>query len=645
MPTVTIRSNNGHGHGHAHHAPTSSTSKPAAGAGAAKVEGNAPNLIPGSVATAAPTPVPELGAGDEEEEEAAGTARDGQLEEYARILLNELEHKNAEIEELREVLEEANARAAAADPSAAHFAPIASEELQRGALLDLAKKVRRLTVALERERRTTKRQSDRVSELESALAAKTSPAVAVDTQIQAVQADAKAVRDRLAAATRKLDEEKATAAGLRAEVARLQRALAAELGTDGAATVARAAAAGANGGSGSGWKGRAQQIAVLRSKNKEMQRKIEQLTVALDAAGKAEPNKSASSVRSTPAPSASRSASTTGQHLPDVEQLLDLDERAVQAQAKVFRKLEARRKQSEADRDAELDKLRDEAAGHTRTVEALQARNRTLVQAQKDLKAKLTAVLDKAGNDDKLIRVLQKEVAQLKGLLLAPVQQQQQQVRTEGRRGSGFLTVPGQQPAPAATSGGSSHPGSASSGHHGGGGLVGAAAAASHAATSSVLLDPAARVELDRLRELRRVQSEAIQAKTQKIAQLEIALQHERRMRAQWHPPPHGSSTTTAAPGASGVSPVAPHIVPPSERDAYEAETARLRSKVEVLRDEVRVLQSALEASAAAKERELAMYCRMLDEAKRAMVHHGVAIGHHGGGAAAAAKGKVGVAT
>ncbi|KNE56311.1 hypothetical protein AMAG_02134 [Allomyces macrogynus ATCC 38327] len=503
------------------------------------------------------------------------------LEEYARILHHELELKTKEIGDLNAQLQEeqGGGKSNAAPP------PVQSkaDEAKEAKIIELSKRVRKITVVLERERTKSAKLEAQVAELTQAAAAAArsptpnskKPKGSASRGTASPSEDQQPNRDRekLAALQRKLDEEKSITVGLRADVARLQRALAAELG-DGV-PLSRAV-------SDPTWKGRAQLITLLRDKVKKLQRRLDHA---------AEP---------TPVP-------TGATPVPPATGSDDGDDAT--PQVALLRRMEAKRRVDVADLAADNTRLRDEMAVMTKTTEALHARNRHLAAAQRDVRSKLQTIIAKSETDDKLIQALQNEIAQLKMALL---------------RHRGAAKSAGE----ATTAGGNGFALSSSSG----GGYLQVPTDATRPAptpvrpTSPGAVDPAAQLELAKLRELRRVLSEDLQAKDAKLARLEIQLQQERRARAQWHPPAPGHASgpgpaTAARPAGaagSGSGPVTA-VLNPTERDAYEAEVKRLRGKVDVLRDEVQVLRQTVETTNQAKERELAMYCRMLDDAKCAL--------------------------
>ncbi|KAI9222574.1 hypothetical protein BC828DRAFT_378116 [Blastocladiella britannica] len=538
--------------------------------------------------------------------------REHELENYARILVRELESKNAQVEALQQQLSDTRGQSPSDAPASL------TESVQRTALLDVAKKTRRMTLALEREKATAARYARRVAELEEALTlandATTASSTGPGSVAASLQTELKAARDRQAAATRKLEEERSTVSALRTEVAKLHRALTAEIGGDPGTTVA-----GAANGAG-GWRGRAQQIAILRSKNRELIKRVEELQSVQTNTEHGRlpplvvPGGSAGSRKNRSAPLSSPSPQPSSGH----QQSVSLDEKASASQQKVLRKLEQRKRAHESARAADLEVVRAESAQHAAAADAAQARTRTLTHALRDIKEKLAIVVAKANNDDALIRALRAEVAHLRSALTASqtaIEQQQSQSRAVV---SFANATPGSGAAPATPQG--------SGGTNGSDPSRADAPPPSRKASISTSPNEANRIELEKLRELRHKQAETIQENASRIAQLEIALQHERRMRAQWHPPTTAGAAAAAAacatansggnPGSASPTPL--HTLPPSERDAYEAESRQLRSKVSVLRDEVKVLQAALEASAQAKERELTTYCRALEEAKLA---------------------------
>lgn len=128
------------------------------------------------------------------------------------------------------------------------------------------------------------------------------------------------------------------------------------------------------------WRGRAQQIILLKSKVKEWKRRYE--------------NASASPKSST--------SSTTG----SMSSTFDVDDRNRQQ----LEKLEHKARVELAETKKEVVEKNEIIADFKLKVEALNARNRTLEKTIQDLKVKLGRVLEKTNTDNKLIEALQAEL-------------------------------------------------------------------------------------------------------------------------------------------------------------------------------------------------------------------------------------------
>ncbi|TPX65415.1 hypothetical protein SpCBS45565_g05229 [Spizellomyces sp. 'palustris'] len=218
-------------------------------------------------------------------------------------------------------------------------------------IIALAKRVRGLNLALERERSCTSALNARIKQLEKDATPNVVKPVNDDTARSNIQI--KALKDKLSQTTRKLEEERTQNQNLRNENRLLTKALKQEVGDSVPLSKVLEEK--------SGWKGRAQQILVLKAKLSEI-------------------------THTTPPP---------------------------QPPTNNIRKLETSRRAAHEKVQMELETLREEHASLVKKAEALLARNRTLEKANQTLKTTLSTLLQKTSSSSKLVSVLQTKVASL----------------------------------------------------------------------------------------------------------------------------------------------------------------------------------------------------------------------------------------
>ncbi|KAI8586565.1 hypothetical protein BDZ88DRAFT_482579 [Geranomyces variabilis] len=286
--------------------------------------------------------------------------------EYA-LRLKELEHVNSqlratlllssqEVKALRQEALEQSMSGGAADDGG----EIGEMGAREAKLILLAKKARRLTVALERERTQNTALSNKLKmQLEAKPAA--APVPARDTRDET-----KALRDKLGQVTRKLEEERTAAQALRAEVRNMHLALRKEIGEEMPLSQILDAS--------SGWKGRAQQIITLKAK-------IQTLLANSNS------NSSGAAANCTVSPGPGSGA-------------YDSSHRAA------IRRIETERKVAMEVSASELEETRRSLEDAKRKCDAVTARNRLLEQSLRQHKRDIETLVRKAGTDDRLIAAL-----------------------------------------------------------------------------------------------------------------------------------------------------------------------------------------------------------------------------------------------
>ncbi|KAI8799604.1 hypothetical protein BJ742DRAFT_130912 [Cladochytrium replicatum] len=143
-------------------------------------------------------------------------------------------------------------------------------------IVELAKKVRKLTMALEREKTRNSKLQNSLKESESVRKGTETTAnlvenISVGHDSETLKNDVKQAKDRLAQTIRKLEEERSTVQALRTELRLTQKALVSEVG-DGNPLNKILQSPG-------NWKGRSQMIALQKVKIKELQEKLAQYEI------------------------------------------------------------------------------------------------------------------------------------------------------------------------------------------------------------------------------------------------------------------------------------------------------------------------------------------------------------------------------
>ncbi|KAJ3275684.1 Coiled-coil domain-containing protein 13, partial [Borealophlyctis nickersoniae] len=251
-------------------------------------------------------------------------------------------------------------------------------------IIELAKKARRLTVALEKEKTINSTLLGRIKQMErqdqirqSASSAAANGGGRSDVERQQA-AELKLLKEKFVQTTQKLEDERLQAHALRVELRNAHKALVAEVGED--VPLAKILD------STSGWKGRAQQIHILKDKlQAALRRHNTDSAVVL----------SSNDAMTLGSPSSSSSVQ---------------DDRHRSS----IRKIETERRVALEKAAEELEKLRAEHADLKSKHEGVLARNKTLERHLRDLKPKVAILVEKASKDDALVKALQGEVEKWK---------------------------------------------------------------------------------------------------------------------------------------------------------------------------------------------------------------------------------------
>ncbi|KAL2917242.1 hypothetical protein HK105_203307 [Polyrhizophydium stewartii] len=333
-------------------------------------------------------------------------ARLAQLEQANSQLKFDLRNRDKEIKSLRKEMTAGITLAGTEDAIAETISKAGAGK--DGKIIELAKKARRLTVAYEREKalnaslanqlksESSQRKDQVTSQHKAPTNGEHDPQKDVGNHTQV-----KSFKEKLAQPkqmSRKLEEERMTSMNLKSELRLAQKALVQEIGEEVPIQKILRGEIGS-------WRGRSEQIALLKDKVRDLSRKL-----------------------------ASRAAAPAGAGESDREGSGADGREAIQRIEQVRR--------VELDRlSAELEQVRQEHAESRTRCDGLAARNRTLEREVKDLKCKLARMLGKSETDDQLVRALQEQIQRAKGeneplyeRLRSLCAEQEDQIRTQAQR-------------------------------------------------------------------------------------------------------------------------------------------------------------------------------------------------------------------
>ncbi|KAJ3203130.1 Coiled-coil domain-containing protein 13 [Entophlyctis luteolus] len=252
------------------------------------------------------------------------------------------------------------------------------------------RQLRSLNVAFEKERTLNAELSAKLKNLQDlAQQAEAQPHLqqSLDT-VQLQQTGTKALKDKLAVAMRKLEDERAANIGLKNALRSAQKALACEIG--GSEEEASRLLEGIQTGN-SGWKGRAQIICTLRvrilnmlvanASERKMQEKIKELS--------------------------NDSGNNTAVHKPEFQAIYQGN----------IKKIAERRHEAFDSLSTNFKNLTQENEELKHKYDGVVARNRILEKDIKNCKNKLKILLEKASNDDKLVKAMHSELKNLRNIV------------------------------------------------------------------------------------------------------------------------------------------------------------------------------------------------------------------------------------
>ncbi|KAJ3273182.1 Coiled-coil domain-containing protein 13 [Terramyces sp. JEL0728] len=268
-------------------------------------------------------------------------------------LRKEMKAKDGEIKSLRKELQDGLSLVATEDAISDSFQ---NGNFQQAKIIELAKKARRLTVQYEKEKTKNMMLLGRIKELETPLVEDVKSAA----NIKSLQGNTK---EKLFYSMRKLEEERMHNQTLKQDARTLTKLLQKEVGDS---VSVEQLLKGEN-----NWKGRGEQIIILKEKIKELQRKCQSESKA-----------------NTPIPSTPVVKPNSR-----IEELKRKDlEKAI----------------------AEAEKCKSDYSELKKRTDGLQSRIRILETDNKEYRSKIKILLDKSENDDKLISALKQELKKQK---------------------------------------------------------------------------------------------------------------------------------------------------------------------------------------------------------------------------------------
>ncbi|KAJ3407553.1 Coiled-coil domain-containing protein 13 [Chytriomyces hyalinus] len=264
-------------------------------------------------------------------------------------------------------------------------------------IIELSKKLRNMTLALEREKSSKTDLSNKLKVLQTlsektATDSATSPHVSntsANPSSTAMASELKSVKEKLVQTVRKLEEERIANQSLKSELRNTQKALVMEIGDD------RGVHAGAkvlDGLMAAGWKGRAQQIHILKERVKELSLRASATLPAAPVLQRQLP------ADSNPGFESHRTNQTQHQ------------------QQDNLRRISERRQETHDQLHADFNTLTNEHSELKLKYEGTIARNKCLDKEIKSLKSKIQLLIDKTTNDDKLIKAMHSELEYHQGL-------------------------------------------------------------------------------------------------------------------------------------------------------------------------------------------------------------------------------------
>lgn len=286
-------------------------------------------------------------------------------------------------------------------------------DVQKSKVVELSKRLRAVNLALQKERSRRMELEKQMNEASTdqhpldnhrslSNAAPNADAAAREVVAEAAEAAeaaekrAEEWREKAQAMQSRAERADSRLATTKAENDRLRNALRRELGTDDS-SVEKAIA------DGSSWRGRAEQISLLRDKVRELREQLDAQQQS-DASRHADTHESTSAngrERGGSPLSPSQASSSTDTAVPS--QRLHSSAGSVSANKAHVRKIEERKREELQRAENEAEKAKADAATAKKRLESANARRQTLEREVSSLKEKVSALLKKSENDDKLI--------------------------------------------------------------------------------------------------------------------------------------------------------------------------------------------------------------------------------------------------
>ncbi|KAJ3322302.1 Coiled-coil domain-containing protein 13 [Boothiomyces sp. JEL0866] len=267
-------------------------------------------------------------------------------------LRKEMKAKDIEIKSLRKELLDGISTAALEDTISDS---LQNPNVQNAKIIELAKKSRRLTVQYEKEKTKNIMLLARIKELEN-------PLIDDDKPVASPKVADNSMKEKLFYSMRKLEEERMHNQTLKQEVRNLTKALQKEVGDS--ISIDQLLKGETN------WKGRSEQIIILKERVKDLQRRVQTTTKA-----------------STPLP-----------NTPPVKP----------------NKMEELKRKDLDKAISDAEKYRVEYAEIKKRADSLHSRIKNLESDNKEYRSKIKILLDKSENDDKLITTLKQELKKQK---------------------------------------------------------------------------------------------------------------------------------------------------------------------------------------------------------------------------------------
>ncbi|KAK3286393.1 hypothetical protein CYMTET_6053 [Cymbomonas tetramitiformis] len=315
-----------------------------------------------------------------------------QAEQEKVQLQMELEAKDRELAAVRSMMEGGANFSSAED--------LIRDDVKGSKLTELAKKNRQVTLALEREKAKTAKLSSELAQAnaQQKLGKQMPPPDADPESIQGIcrqmveeaadeaeeaRGQMTVWKEKYTAVASRMEKESSKQVQLKADLDKMKRVLKAELGED--VPLERALEGGE-------WRGRAQQISLLKEKVKDLKEKLLQAGEGgTGAAGGA-------------ATVAGGGVTGSGEDAPPVRKAGEALYR------KNIEKLEKDRKSQIEKLESELDAAREEATAAKKRQDAATARKSAVEAELKSLKGQIHTLIEKTENDDKLINALRTEL-------------------------------------------------------------------------------------------------------------------------------------------------------------------------------------------------------------------------------------------